>query len=457
MQYFKPDGPYFVGDPMPFYHEGTFHLFYLLDQNHHQAKNGLGGHQWAHSSTTDLAHWEQHPIAISCTEDWEGSICTGSVLHHNGLYYAFYATRKPDRTQHLSLATSTDGVHFQKTQPNPFASPGDAYSPLDYRDPFVYQDWKNRLFRMLVTTRLKDYPIYGRGGCLLELTSTDLRQWQVGNPIIIPGGKPGYPSTPECPDFFYWNGWYYLVFGLDWVAHYRLSRSPRGPWLRPKVDVLDGSNLLAVMKTASFHKNRRIGVAFLGSRQGDKDDGDRMYAGNAVFREIIQHEDGSLGTRFPEEMVPRGEIIQGFSFKALTSGANGNQRIISLVAPEGLQVASLENIPQNARLSLRVVPEKDSTDFGLALRGTGAFEKGYELHFLPYQGKVTLNKHEITCVDGIDQSFSLEVVMKGDIVDICINNRRCLIDRCPEQKGGNLFFFCQNGKVTFDSIQISAL
>ncbi len=43
LQYFKPEGPYFVGDCMPFYHDGTFRLFYLLDENHHAARDGLGG------------------------------------------------------------------------------------------------------------------------------------------------------------------------------------------------------------------------------------------------------------------------------------------------------------------------------------------------------------------------------------------------------------------------------
>ena len=32
--YYQPAGHWF-GDCMPFYHDGTFHLFYLLDENHH--------------------------------------------------------------------------------------------------------------------------------------------------------------------------------------------------------------------------------------------------------------------------------------------------------------------------------------------------------------------------------------------------------------------------------------
>src|SRR5262249_14599124 len=141
MQYFKPSATeQFAGDCMPFFHDGTFHLFYLLDESHHAALGGLGGHQWAHTTTTDLINWTHHPLAIAITQDWECSICTGSTFFHDGTFYGFYATRKADWTQHLGLATSKDGIAFHKTLPNPLASPSRGYNPLHYRDPFVMLD-----------------------------------------------------------------------------------------------------------------------------------------------------------------------------------------------------------------------------------------------------------------------------------------------------------------------------
>src|SRR4051812_12873366 len=127
MQYFRPGGAYFAGDCMSFFHAGRFHLFYLIDENHHQGLGGLGGHQWAHASTTDLIHWEHHPLAIAITDEDEGSICTGSTFFHEGTYYGFYATRRRDWTQHLSLAVSEDGIHFRKIEPNPLAVPPPGY------------------------------------------------------------------------------------------------------------------------------------------------------------------------------------------------------------------------------------------------------------------------------------------------------------------------------------------
>src|SRR6195952_2094435 len=93
LQYFKPKGNLFVGDCIPFAHNGTYYYYWLLDSAHHKSLNGLGGHQWALSTSTDLKTWKQYPLALRIDEPWEKSICTGSVVYYKGKYYAFYATR----------------------------------------------------------------------------------------------------------------------------------------------------------------------------------------------------------------------------------------------------------------------------------------------------------------------------------------------------------------------------
>src|SRR4051812_17493765 len=111
MQYYKPEAPnQWVGDCMPFYHEGVFHFYYLIDVDHHQALGGLGGHQWAHAASTDLVEWTHYPLALAITEAEECSICTGSVFYHDGTFYAFHAVRRPNWTQRLGVATSADGI-----------------------------------------------------------------------------------------------------------------------------------------------------------------------------------------------------------------------------------------------------------------------------------------------------------------------------------------------------------
>ncbi|HET6485610.1 MAG TPA: hypothetical protein VFH83_04275, partial [Spirochaetia bacterium] len=226
VQYRYDRGGGFVGDCLPFFHEGTYHFYHLFDRRHHGSKFGLGAHQWAHSSSRDLVHWQHHPLAIPITEEREGSVCTGSMFFHDGTWYGFYATRLPDRSEHLSLATSGDGIHFTKTEPNPFASPKPPYRHGPFRDPHVFRDEKTGLFHMMVTAELERPAVPGRGGCLAHLVSRDLRHWEQEEPFLVTG----YGDQPECSELYLWRGWYYLVFSHYGLAHYRMARSPFGPW-----------------------------------------------------------------------------------------------------------------------------------------------------------------------------------------------------------------------------------
>ncbi|MFN8440857.1 MAG: family 43 glycosylhydrolase [Caldilineaceae bacterium] len=439
MLYFKPEGDFFAGDCMPFFHNGTFHLYYLLDENHHKALGGLGGHQWAHASTTDLIHWQHYPLALAITDDFEKSICTGSVYFHEGIYYAFYATRLSNWYQQLGWATSKDAIHFDKQQPNPLAVPPSGYSPLHFRDPCPFQDPQTGLFHLLVTAMLEDPAVHGHGGCLAHLTSSDLKTWTMQAPFLIPG----YNNVPECPDLFYWNGWYYLIFSTFLTAHYRMSRNPLGPWLCPPVDTLDGA-LSRVMKTAAFGENRRIGVSWLGTRSDDQDDGKPQWGGHLLFREIIQHEDGTLGSKFVQEMLPETD-------EARTIGR------VHLPAWSGLEVSAIENVPHNVHIRLHVVPNPNSATFGLRLHSTEDFSSGYALTFHVPERMVTLHHEPIYAVEGLDRPFTLDLILKDDIIDVCIDQRCCLVNRCPEQRGDRLFFFAHNADVIFENVDIRPL
>ena len=453
MQYFKPEGEHlFAADCMPFFHAGTFHLFYLIDEDHHSALGGLGGHQWAHASSDDLVRWTHHPLAIPITGDWEGSICTGSVLYARGLYHAFYATRVRDRTQHLSLATSRDGVHFEKVAPNPFASPPEGYSAFHYRDPFAFHDSRTGLYHLLVTACLDPYPIYDRGGCLAHLTSTDLTTWEMQPSFLLPG----LPNVPECPDYFFWRDWYYLIFSHDGTTHYRMSREPFGPWERPKVDTFDGS-AARVLKTAGFTGDRRIGAAWIGTRSGNQDSGTLQFGGTVVFREIIQAADGTLGSTFPAEMIPQTGDALPCTPVPLTAEASVDARRVRLDAATGFEVAMLEPVPAAARITMVVQPGPEPAQFGLCLRGAGPLRSGYDLRFLPYEGRVELFDRYLTCVDELSGPFTLDVILKDDIIDVCIAGRRCLVNRCATLHGDRLFFFALNASVVFDAIEVRPL
>ena len=441
-----------VGDCMPFFHDGRFHLYYLFDRRNHQSKWGLGAHQWAHVSTTNLLNWEYHPMAVPITEQREGSICTGSTFFHDGTYYGFYAVRMADGSPaELCAATSPDGIHFTKNPPlTKLAAP---YEPSSGRDPVVFREKATGLFHMLVTTSLNDPALANRGGCLAELVSTDLKHWEQRAPFYVPG----YPGQPECPDYFEWNGWYYLVFSNDGIARYRMSRNPLGPWLRPAVDAFDVSGI-SVLKTAAFTGGRRIGAAFL-SRGG--------YGGDVLFREIIQHTDGTLGTKWPAEMLPAAGNPVALKLAPLAPGVSGDGASVSFSGAQGLTAASLGATPQDFVLRMRVTPSARDAAFGLRLRGDGKMHGGLELRIEPQRQKAGLRDPNLNTVDesahsslynveGLGKPFDLEVLAIGDIIDVCIDHRRTLAVR-RSTRGDTLFLFAHDSQVSFDSIELRPL
>ncbi len=456
-QYWRPRGLNTrVGDCMPFFYEGRFHLFYLIDRHGHGSKWGLGAHQWAHVSSADLVQWAHHPLAIPITDQTEGSICTGSAFAHDGVIYGFYAVRTSDGSPaRLTTSRSNDGIHFEKSDWSTVLTA--PYSGPPARDPVVFRDPATNLFHMLVTTELTEASVSRRSGCLAHLTSRDLREWEQQKPYLIPG----FADQPECSDWFEWNGWHYLIFSNNGVARYRLSRAPHGPWLKPKFDVFDGPQA-RVLKTAPFTGNRRLGAAFLTLASSG-------YAGHLVMREIIQHSDGTLGTAFPKELQPAIGSKLGLVLKALTEGASGDESGVRVQSAGGLGIAALDHLPLNFRLKLRVRPEAKTGAFGLCVRGSGRYEKGHELRFEPDREKVvwrnsdadTVEEHErsaIYNVEGLDRPFDVEVIVKDDILDACVGGRHTLIARAqPSFTGDRLFLFAQNGGATFENIEVQPL
>ena len=73
-------------------------------------------------------------------------------------------------------------------------------------------------------------------------------------------------------------------------------------------------------------------------------------------------------------------------------------------------------------------------------------------------GEISDNpKRAIHGVEGLDRPFTLEIVLKGDIVDVCVDDRRTLVARCPEQRGQRVFLFARGGEVTFREVHVRRL
>lgn len=452
MQYYKPAGNLFVGDCIPFYHDGTYYLYWLLDSGHHSALGGLGGHQWALSTTKDLKHWQHHGVVLGIDESWEKSICTGSVVWFNKKFYAFYATRLIDSAgkvnEQLSYSVSDDGIHFQKQKPNPFYTSAPGYSKRNFRDPKVIVDSAG-VFHLFVSSETDGGKQYDKGA-LVHLVSRDLKKWDVLQPVIY-----GQLDVPECPDYFNWNGWYYIIYGRGGNTFYMKSKKPYGEWEYPKYQALN-EDWVNVAKTAQFTNGRRIVAGWIPSKKDAKDGGYEIFGGNIVLRELYQEADGTLYTGFPPEtQVPTANAI-GYNISSDSMIDKKGHGSFVITSQGGMHSAFIESVPANCVVTFDAEPQTALEDYGIYLRASSNNE-GYRLELNPQDKTVSLAGSIIRAVSGLDKKVNIRIVMKDDIIDVCIGGKRCIVNRLYERKGNTLAFFVKHGKAAFNNVIITPL
>ncbi len=442
IQYFKPaTATQFVGDCIPFYHDGIFNLYYLLDEGHHNHPivGSHGGHQWAHASSRNLIDWEHHPLALPLDFSREGSNCTGSLIASlcEKKIYAFYSLRPyPVWGELLCRAESNDGGITFRKKPEPLFGPPEGFGP-DFRDPFVFSG-QDHLYHMIITTRDKRYPD-GQNGCLGHFTSNNLEEWNLQEPLLITGGR----SAPECADYFEWNSWYYLLFSIDCITYYRYSRHPFGPWERPPQDIV-ACPRTKVMKTAPWGK-RRIGAGWLPTLN---EHGNDLFGGKVIMREIVQHDNGTLGCCLPPEMMPQTPPAP-LRFEGLSPLAKAEADCITMNAEYTAESAAIVETPSNFYFSARIATGHNAARFGVIIYG------GLLLEFHPASGSVTLGRNRLEQVNiPPDRAFSIEITVCNEIIDVCINGERALIDQQLKRNGPPLTLFAANGKICFEDIKI---
>lgn len=454
LQYFKPiESHLFAGDCMPYYHNGTFYLYWLLDEGHHAGLGGLGGHQWALSTSKDLVNWTHYPVAVGIDEEWEKSICTGSVIADKDKFYAFYSTRVKDEKgvhEQLSYAMSEDGgKSFVKQKPNPFYYAPEECVSRDFRDPKAFKD-KEGMYHLFISGYQKDPELDGFGGYLVHLISEDLKDWkEIESPLT------GQVATPECSDYFQWNGWYYLLYSIGGDTYYVKSRKPYGAWEYPTTQSLVES-WASVYKTAEYKNNRRIAVAYMPCRSNNKDFDGSIWGGNILLREAIQEPDGTLNTKFLSESLPPMSPIQMPEIEIptgsqTTSYSNGK---LTLDSPNGIGVASLSDLPVDYRITMKIKLLSNYDEIGLFVRADDKRNKGYKIELNANKESAFIYNTGINTVKDLRKTIVLDVILKDEFIDVNINGKRSIINRLPEKKGQKLFFFLKNGSAEIKDIKI---
>ena len=428
MNYWTPPNRYGVGDCMPFCVDGVFHFMYLLDVNRHGAKNGLGAHQWIQATSTDLKHWTHQPFVLAIDDQNEGSICTGSVFYYEGTYYAFYANRAveyvmPDgerKTTYglLCMATSSDGIHFEKQDPQPLFLLPEGYGQ-GTRDPVVFKSPSDGRFHMYATTS------YRGKGCWAHAVSDELKNWKLLDPVYT--HKPG---EPECPDWFKWGDDYYVIAN-HLNGFYKKSKSPLGPWEVPDVPnvLLNGAVNVPKTAPAPFGDDRRIICGW--TRE-------RGFGGSAVFHELIRYEDGTLGEKFVPEMIP--------------------ETLDPVVSDENVDASEPRALETPERFRLRMRLSFDPANLDLMRDVVLQYADEAQIRVVFSDRAVTLNSFRMERVDFSTGIIALDVIATNNVVDVCVNDSRTVTDANRDPQARKLLLTNEANKyVTIETLEVAPL
>lgn len=150
--------------------------------------------------STDGIHWknyEKNPI-LKRTQPWEALVMQQRILRIREKWYMWYSTYE-GKPRVTGLATSTDGIHWEKYKGNPILPLGEPGQWDDYSafQPSVF--FQDGYFHMIYNASSKANPTGYRWGYAL---SKDGIHWKKSpqNPIFLPGDKGSWDGGKvSCP------------------------------------------------------------------------------------------------------------------------------------------------------------------------------------------------------------------------------------------------------------------
>lgn len=494
----KVQGPLFtrfadrapVGDVVPFFDDGVYHLFVLTPPFGTLYFPERLRTTWRHLRSTDLVHWEQLPDALSPggpgEPDHDG-IWTGSVVRAGGVYNIFYTGHSLERSvpQSVCRATSTDGVNWVKSPSNPVSVPDLArFEAKDWRDPFVFWNETEGRYWMLLSTRSAAYPAASRGVVALQ-TSTDLVSWSAPEELY----ETFLTHCPECSEVYrHGDKWVmgYSRFTDRRGTVYRFAEDLRGPWRNFAIEGPDGSNWYAA-KSVLGTGGRRIAFGWVPDRNPSPSatTGTWLWAGDlAVPREIGLDGEGQLAACLPQELTVklRPQSLDEADFRI------GKWSVV----PGGTAASyKVESTGQFAYCVLRPdlgegqfivstrVRARDSAVVGLVVQTTERLDSGVALLLYPREHRVCAvdltaarsemaNEYEKATTEYASvaesavpradlDAFEFQVVVRGDLVEAFVGGAVTLTYRLAKTEPGAVALVVQDGTAGFGDVTISCI
>lgn len=478
--FYKPENAW-VGDLIPYYDNGTYYGFYLHDpriKDREYAEETT----WHLVTTEDFVHLEYKGEAIRRGEDDRPNknAYTGSVIKgKDGLYHAFYTAYNEKfkingkSIQSVMQAVGSDLEHLSTIEEFLFVSDGVRYEEFDWRDPYVYWNEEEQCYDMLLASRIKGGGAL-RGGCIALCRSEDLIHWSYEEPFYAPEMY----ITMECPELFQMGDYWYLVFSTfsdQFTTHYRIGRSPRGPWMIPEDDVFDTRSDYAI-KTASDGK-RRFAFGWIASKYGNCDFGPWEWGGTMVFHELIQNPaDGTLRVKVIPGVRDFYSVPQEEK-KALAAGAKIRECAGGIRVTADTLGAGLYEIPKDSFSIEMDIHVTQAHEFGIALHVDNGLERGYFLRMNRRRGEAAWDMwprseqgryqwqikgdvpYQIETARRLPAAddYHVFIIREDDICVVYINDEVVLSTRMYDHKGGYAGVYAVQGEVKLSNYVVRTL
>ncbi len=404
----RPRGCAF-GDPIPFWHDGVWHLFHLR-------MRGEALIPWGHIVSRDLVAWQELPDALAPGAHGEPDgqhIFTGSVIAHRGRFHIWYTGRNRGvaRKGTLLHAVSDDLVAWRKLPEHGFGPDGrlcHAGDGIDFRDPHVTWDAAAGRFHMCFAARdaATRLPVLG------QAWSDDLERW-----TIAPHLLDTVERMPECPDRFALDGREVLLFSpMDHVMDYRLRDG--AAWSRPAGAVVDTPFIYAGKR--AWDGRRQVLFAWIRDLEGARDGGRYCWGGSLCTpRQLALAPDGRL------LQTPVAENAAAWPRRCLEQGAweaHGAEACLRFEVPADLRLVAEFSIATGHRCQL-------------------SLRDGYHLVLSPQEQCLELVgpglRHRRDWQGGFDRLLRLEVLLGGDAIE-CFIDGHAISARCYDHPAGPL-------------------
>lgn len=429
-----------MNDPNgPIFWNGQYHMFFQYNPN----AAVWGDMHWNHAVSDDMIHWKHLPIALAPTPGWDDAdgCFTGSAVDDNGtatiLYTGVKSTSKERATlrdghsnfrETQCLATSAD-PHLLKWNKwkEPVIQPPDDPKLAGFRDPFLWQDEKAKLWYLGVASGQ-----YKVGGQVLLYRSKDLRNWEYLHPLATGHWNEKENTNPvdsgemwECPDFFPLGKKHVLLYSTAGQVIWEVGElDPKELVFHPqKKGVLDHGAYYA-QKTQLDAKGNRILWGWITEKRPDSELIAAGWAGcMALPRLLTISSDDNLEMAFASG-------VQKLKEKPFHLGAVKDHPTEAWLSAE-LTRMKIENLSGQLNWLTRGTP------FSLELQDRSGTWLSVNLRYAA-NGAAKLVVNNMTAEIPLTKETDFQVLLDGSVAELVCNRQHAFTARIYRKPDGPL-------------------